>query len=160
MSNTSVAAMSGKVEAEAELKAPPAKLYNVLRKAAHEIPGHTPSKIQAIKMHDGDWESHGHDTIKIWHYTFEGKEEMLKERVEFDDEKKTMGPISIEGDLMKLYKVYKGIFEFTSKANGEGVAKVSIEYEKLDPSFPPPTNYLDYVVSFVKDIDASLVKAG
>ncbi|CAN1174467.1 MLP-like protein 328 [Linum perenne] len=152
-------AMSGKVEVEAELKSPPAKLYNVLRKTAHEIPDHTPSKIQAIKVHDGDWESHGHGTIKTWHYTFEGKEQTLKERVEFDDANKIMTVNGLEGDVMKLYKVYKGIFEFISKGNGDGVVKAAIEYEKLDPSIPPPTKYLDFVVSFLKDVDAGLVKA-
>ncbi|CAN0908716.1 MLP-like protein 328 [Linum grandiflorum] len=149
--------MSGKLEAEVELQAPPAKFFNVLRKSAHQIPSHTPSKIKSINLHEGDWESHG--TIKIWNYTFEGKEEMLKERVEFDDGKKTMKVHGLEGDVMKLYKVYNGIFEFVSEDNGDGVAKLTIEYEKLDPKFPAPTKYLDFVISFLKDIDAGLAKA-
>ncbi|CAN1258597.1 MLP-like protein 328 [Linum perenne] len=71
----------------------------------------------------------------------------------------------LEGDVMKLYKVYKGIFEFISKGNGDengygGVAKLSIEYEKVDPSFPAPTKYLDFMISLTKDTDDGLVKSG
>ncbi|CAN1258593.1 MLP-like protein 328 [Linum perenne] len=154
-------AMSGKVEVEAELKSPPAKLYNVLRKTAHEIPDHTPSKIQAIKVHDGDWESHGHGTIKTWHYTFEGKAEVFKERVEFDEQNKIIKLNGLEGDVMKIYKVFNPIFELVSSENGYGgVAKLSIEYEKVDPSFPAPTKYLDFMISLTKDTDDGLVKSG
>ncbi|CAN1139781.1 MLP-like protein 329 [Linum perenne] len=72
--------MSGKLEAEVELKAPPAKFYNVFRQTAHHVPNHAPSNIQDVQLHQGDWDCH--HAIKIWHYTCEGKEEVFKERVE------------------------------------------------------------------------------
>ncbi|CAN1747903.1 MLP-like protein 328 [Linum perenne] len=156
--------MGGKVEAEVELKAPPAKFFNVFRKAAHHIPTHTPSNIQAVDCHHGDWESH--DGIKIWNYTCEGKTEVFKERVEFDEKNKIVKLNGLEGDLMKVYKVYNSIFEFVSKSGGGGsgggggVAKLAIEYEKLDSSFPAPTKYMDFMINLTKETDAGLVKSG
>ncbi|CAI0442271.1 unnamed protein product [Linum tenue] len=64
---------------------------------------------------------------------------------------------------MKLYKVYTSIFEFVAgdgEGKQQGAAKLSIEYEKRDPSVPPPTKYMNIVVLFVKEVDASLAKAG
>ncbi|CAN1747909.1 MLP-like protein 328 [Linum perenne] len=152
------AAMSGKLEAEVELRAPPAEFFNMLRKAAHHIPTHTPSNIQAVKCHHGEWDTH--DAIKIWNYTCEGKTEVFKERVEFDEKNKIVKLNGLEGDLMKVYKVYNSIFEFVSKSGGGGVAKLAIEYEKLDPSSPPPTKYMDFIINFTKETDDALVKSG
>ncbi|CAN1747899.1 MLP-like protein 328 [Linum perenne] len=150
--------MGGKVEAEVELKAPPAKFFNVFRKAAHHIPTHTPSNIQAVDCHHGDWESH--DGIKIWNYTCEGKAEVFKERVEFDEPNRIIKLNGLEGDVMKIYKVFNPIFELVSSEKGDGgVAKLSIEYEKMDPSFPAPTKYLDFMISLTKDTDDGLVKS-
>ncbi|CAN1747905.1 MLP-like protein 329 [Linum perenne] len=151
--------MSGKLEAEVELKSPPAKFFNVFRKAAHHIPTHTPSNVQAVKCHHGDWDSP--DAIKIWNYTFEGKAEVFKKRVEFDEQNKIVKHNGLERDVMKVYKVYKSIFEFVSKSGGGGgVAKLAIEYEKVDPSSPPPTKYMDFLISLTKETDAALVKSG
>ncbi|CAN0908713.1 MLP-like protein 328 [Linum grandiflorum] len=153
------ATMSGKLEAEVELKAPPAKFFNVLRKAAHQIPAHAPSTIRAVKCHQGDWETD--KAIKIWSYTCEGKTEVFKERVESDEQNKIVKLNGLEGDLMKIYRVYNSIFQFVSKTGGDGgVAKLSIEYEKLDSSFPPPTKYMDFIINFTKETDAALVQSG
>ncbi|CAN1258600.1 MLP-like protein 329 [Linum perenne] len=149
--------MSGKLEAEVELKSPPAKFFNVFRKAAHHIPTHTPSNVQAVKCHHGDWDSP--DAIKIWNYTFEGKPEVFKERVEFDEQKKIMKATGLEGDPMKIYKVFNVIYEFVSNNGGGGVVKLAIEYEKLDPNSPVPTKYMDLMVNLTKEIDAGLAKS-
>ncbi|CAN1298393.1 MLP-like protein 31 [Linum perenne] len=133
-------AMSGKLEAEVELKAPPAKFYNVFRQTAHHVPNHAPSNIQDVQLHQGDWDCH--HAIKIWHYTCdhdyigiigihrgEGRGVQGKSR-EFDDAKKTAKLIGVDGDVMKIYKVYNVIYKVIPKGNGEhGVAKLAIEYE-------------------------------
>ncbi|CAI0442275.1 unnamed protein product [Linum tenue] len=85
--------------------------------------------------------------------------EVFKERVEYDDANRIMKLNGLEGDVMKLYKVYTSIYEFVGKKK-QGVAKLSIEYEKRDPSVPAPTKYLNLVSLFVEEADASLVKAG
>ncbi|CAL1374014.1 unnamed protein product [Linum trigynum] len=155
--------MSGKLEAEVELHCSPAKFYDVFRNTAHHMPNHSPTHIQAVQVHEGDWDCH--DTVKFWIYTCEGKLEVFKERVEYDDAKRTMKLNGLEGDVMKLYKVYNVIFEFVAKEddNGEGkqqgVAKLTIEYEKLKPDVPLPTKYMNFVTLLVKEADASLAKA-
>ena len=47
--------------------------------------------------------------------SLDGKEETFKERLEFDDETKTIKCVGVEGDLFKLYKSYTAIFELTPK---------------------------------------------
>ncbi|CAN1747912.1 MLP-like protein 328 [Linum perenne] len=166
MAAATTSAMIGKLEAEVELKAPPAKFFNMLRKTAHQTPTHAPSHIQAVNCHHGDWESD--QAIKVWTYTCEGKTEVFKERVEFDEKNKIVKLNGLEGDLMKVYKVYNSIFEFVSKSEfvssesggGGGVAKLAIEYEKLDSSFPAPTKYMDFMINLTKETDAGLVKSG
>ncbi|CAL1386838.1 unnamed protein product [Linum trigynum] len=151
--------MSGKLEVEVELHCSPEKIYDVFRKSGHELPSHAPTHVQGVQVHEGEWDAHG--TVKFWIYTCEGKMEVLKERVEYDDDKRIMKLNGLEGDVMKLYKVYTSIYEFVAGGEGkkQGVAKLSIEYEKRDPSVPDPTKYMNLVSLFVKEADASLVKA-
>ncbi|CAI0442272.1 unnamed protein product [Linum tenue] len=155
---TADAEMSGKLEAEVELHCSPEKIYEVFRKSGHELPGHAPTHVQGVQVHEGEWDAHG--TVKFWIYTCEGKMEVFKERVEYDDANRIMKLNGLEGDVMKLYKVYTSIYEFVAGGGGNGVAKLSIEYEKRDPSVPAPTKYLNLVSLFVEEADASLVKAG
>ncbi|CAN0839679.1 MLP-like protein 328 [Linum grandiflorum] len=159
MAAVDMSAMSGKLEAEVELKAPPAKFYNIFRKTAHHVPTHAPSNIQDVKVHEGDWDCH--DTIKIWNYTCEGKQEVFKEKVEFDDANKTAKLVGVDGDVMKIYKVYNVIYHLVPKADDpdRGVCKLTIEYEKLNPDVPPPTKYMDFVVSLTKNLDAGLANS-
>ena len=56
---------------------------------------------------------------------------------------------------MKIYKVYKPIWKLTPKVSG-CLAKLSIEYEKLNPDVPIPETYIDLMVNLTKDIDESL----
>ncbi|CAL1386840.1 unnamed protein product [Linum trigynum] len=68
----------------------------------------------------------------------------------------------LEGDVMKLYKVYNIIYECVAGGNGDGkkqgTAKLTIEYEKRMPSVPPPTKYVNLITLLVKEADANLAK--
>lgn len=64
-------ALTGKLEAEVELKCPADKLFSVFRCETHQIPNVASDKIHAIEVHEGDWEAHG--SVKLWKYTC-GKE--------------------------------------------------------------------------------------
>jgi hypothetical protein len=92
--------------------------------------------------------------------TTEGEVEVLKEKVEVDDEKKLVILTALEGHCLNLYKSYKVIFQVTpvSKTEG-GSVKITLEYEKLNENIPPPNKYLDLVVNLVKDLDAHILKA-
>ena len=61
-----MANLKGRTERDVELKATPEQFYNMWRRAAHQLPdiaGH----IQAVELHEGDWDLHG--SIKFWNYT-------------------------------------------------------------------------------------------
>ncbi|KAJ8770245.1 hypothetical protein K2173_012653 [Erythroxylum novogranatense] len=150
-------ALSGKLEAVIELKSPVDKIYNVFKCQSHHIPNHTPKNIQGFQIHEGDFETSG--SVRIWNYTVEGKPGVFKERIELDDENKTVTFHGLEGDVMQIYKIYKPVWTF--KPNGEGttLAVCAIEYEKQNESVPAPNIYLDFIVSLTKDIDDGLSKA-
>ncbi|CAI0410505.1 unnamed protein product [Linum tenue] len=103
MAATAAEMISGKLEAEVELHCSPAKFYDMVKNSVHDLPSHSPTHVQAVQVHEGDWDAHG--TVKFWIYTCEGKLEVFKERVEYDDAKKTVKLNGLEGDVMKLYKV-------------------------------------------------------
>jgi hypothetical protein len=60
-------ALEGKLETEIELKADAQKFYEIFKKQGHQVPNATPDHIQAVSVHEGDWETHG--SVKIWQYT-------------------------------------------------------------------------------------------
>ncbi|CAK7326748.1 unnamed protein product [Dovyalis caffra] len=149
-----IMALQGKLETVVELKTPAAKLYNLWKNQAHQVSKHTPNNVQAVNVHHGDWETDG--SIKVWNYTIEGKAEMCKEKVEYDDANKKITHYGLEGDVMNFYKVFNISYQFISKGSGSS-AKLSVEYEKLNGSIPVPEKYLDLMVYIIKDIDAGLV---
>ncbi|KAF2305512.1 hypothetical protein GH714_006086 [Hevea brasiliensis] len=149
--------LKGKLETVLELKATPEQYFNVLAKQAHHIPNHTPSNIQAVQVHEGDWETAG--SIKIWNYTTpDGKAEILKEQVELDEENKKIVFVGLEGDVMKSYKVFKPSYSLAPKGKG-CLATCVIEYEKLNENVPTPHIYMDFMTGIAKEIDAGLVGA-
>ncbi|KAB1205735.1 hypothetical protein CJ030_MR7G028080 [Morella rubra] len=149
-------ALKGKLEAELELKASADKFYSIFRSQAHQVPNATPDIIQHVAVHEGDWETHG--SVKVWKYTVEGKAEVFKEVVEFDDANRAATLVGVDGDVMKIYKTYKGTFQVTPKGDGS-LAKLTMEYETLTADAPPPTKYFIMMINMTKDIDAHVVKA-
>ncbi|KDP38074.1 hypothetical protein JCGZ_04717 [Jatropha curcas] len=147
--------MKGKLETEVELKSSPEQFFKFWKSDVHQAPNHTPSNIQGVRVHEGDWETSG--SIKIWDYTIDGKPGVFKERVDVDEENKIVKLTGLEGDVFKLYKVYNGIWHVKPKGQGT-LAKLTLEYEKQNESVPAPTIYMDFMISMTKDIDAALTK--
>ncbi|PKI73915.1 hypothetical protein CRG98_005679 [Punica granatum] len=83
----------------------------------------------------------------------DGKQAVFKEKVEFNDANMTITLHGIEGDLYSELKFYRLTIKVIPKNNGS-VAKLAIEYERLNEDIPIPNNYMDLVVSVVQDIDA------
>ncbi|KAF2316800.1 hypothetical protein GH714_042141 [Hevea brasiliensis] len=111
------------------------------------VPSHTPTNIQGVDVHEGDWVTSG--SIKVWKYTVEGRSEIFKEKIVLDDDKKTVTLIGLEGDLLKIYEVYNVIWQLTPKGQGS-LAKLILEYEKLNENVPAPRIYLDFVTRIAK----------
>ncbi|KAJ9153091.1 hypothetical protein P3X46_026575 [Hevea brasiliensis] len=149
-------ALKGNLETVLQLKSSPEKFLSVWKGQAHQVPNHTPTNIQGVDVHEGDWVTSG--SIKVWKYTVERKSEVFKEKVIVDDEKKTVTLIGLEGDVFKIYKVYNVIWQLTPKGQGS-LATIILEYEKLNENVPAPDIYLDFVIRITKDIDEGISNA-
>ncbi|KAL5827998.1 hypothetical protein ACOSQ3_019830 [Xanthoceras sorbifolium] len=123
-------ALSGKMEADIEIKAPAEKYYNIFKAQSHHVPNIASTNVQGVDLHEGDWETHG--SVKLWKYTIEGREESFKEKVELDDENLSVTLVGLEGDVFKNYKNWKATFQATPKDEGSNVIKHILEYEKLN----------------------------
>ncbi|KAJ4833369.1 hypothetical protein Tsubulata_045570, partial [Turnera subulata] len=111
--------------------------------------------LHSVELHEGDWES---DHIKFWEYSVGGKRETFKEKVEVDEANMTVKLIGLEGDPMKIYKVFNPMYKVEPKGQGT-LATLSIEYEKVNENVPNPDNYVDFMVSHFKEIAAAIGNA-
>ncbi|XP_023551289.1 MLP-like protein 329 [Cucurbita pepo subsp. pepo] len=146
----------GKLVSELEINAPAEKYYKVFKDQCFHVPKITPKIIQHVEIHDGDWDSHDHGSIKTWHYTVDGKSEIFKERVEFHDEKFTVVLVGLEGDVFNHYKTFKPVYQVVPKGPSHCLAVLTIEYEKLDDGSPYPYKYIDLMNGITKDIESHL----
>lgn len=96
-------------------------------------------------------------TGKFCDETTDGKTETIKDKVEIDDEDKSVTFSATEGDLFKSYKSFKATVKITTTAEGAS-AKVTVDYEKLNEDVPAPDKYLDFVLNILKDVDAHIIK--
>ncbi|XP_062145685.1 MLP-like protein 328 [Alnus glutinosa] len=130
-------------------------LKSVLGSENHQLPNASPDKVHGVEVHEGDWKTTG--SVKLWKYTVEGEVEVMKEKVEVDEEKKLVILTALDGHCLNLYKSYKIIFQVTPKSEG-GSVKITLDYEKLNGNIPPPNKYLDLIVNLIKDLDAHILK--
>ncbi|XVF43615.1 hypothetical protein PTKIN_Ptkin02bG0054300 [Pterospermum kingtungense] len=150
-------ALTGKLEAEVEVKCPADKLFSVVSSETHQIPNAASDKIHTVEVHEGDWETHG--SVKHWKYSVEGKVETMKEKVLVDDANKSVTLIALEGHVMEEFKSYKIIYNVTPKNDEGSLVKITLEYEKLNENIPDPNRYLQFLVNLTKDLEAHLLKA-
>ncbi|XWS69344.1 hypothetical protein CRYUN_Cryun04dG0171200 [Craigia yunnanensis] len=150
-------ALTGKLEADVEVKASADKLFSIVRKENHQIPNAASDKVHSVEVHEGDWEAHG--SVKLWKYSVEGKVEILKEKVLVDDANKTVTLIALEGHVMEEFKSYKIVYSVTPKSDQSSLVKITLEYEKLNENIPDPNRYLQFIVNLTKDVEAHVLKA-
>ncbi|XP_022155179.1 MLP-like protein 328 [Momordica charantia] len=146
----------GKLVSELEINAAAEKFYKVFKDQAFHVPNISPNFVQQVEVHEGDWDNHGHGSIKTWKYTVDGKAEVLKEKVEFNDEKMAMTVVGLEGDVFDHYKVFNATYQVVSKGPQHSLAVLTLEYEKLDDGSPYPYKYLDLMNAITKDIESHL----
>ncbi|EXC27073.1 MLP-like protein 328 [Morus notabilis] len=136
------------IETEIEINAGVEKYYNIW-KQAHHIPNIAGDHIEGVDCHEGDWRTHGDGTSGVF-----------KEKVEFDDENKAVILNGFEGDVFNEYKLFKPVYHVVPNPKGRGsIAKLSIEYEKLNEGVPPPDKYVKLMVNISKDLDVHFGKA-
>lgn len=86
----------------------------------------------------------------------DGKPEVFKEQVEFDDENMAVTFIGLEGDVFEHYKTIKLTYKVVPKGPEHSLVIMTYEYEKLDDDTPYPYKYLDLMNNFTKDIESHL----
>ncbi|XP_023553763.1 MLP-like protein 328 [Cucurbita pepo subsp. pepo] len=148
--------LRGKFVSELELNAAAHKYYKLFKHQVSHIPNISPGIFKNVEVHEGDWDTHGHGSIKIWNYNIDGKDEVFKEQVEFDDEKLSVTLIGLEGDVFEHYKTFKGIYQVVPKGPEHCLAVLTLEYEKLDDGSPYPYKYLDLMNNLTRDIESHL----
>ncbi|KAI4320291.1 hypothetical protein MLD38_033787 [Melastoma candidum] len=78
----------------------------------------------------------------------------VKARHDTNDATKTITFTALEGDLLKVFKSFKVKLQVE-----RGVAKWSLEFEKINPSMPNPTEYVDFLNKVSKGLNAQLGRA-
>ncbi|XP_038893256.1 MLP-like protein 329 [Benincasa hispida] len=149
-------ALIGKLVSELEIHSNANKFYNFFKHQIFHIPSLSPKLIQKVKVHEEDWNTHAHVSTKIWIYTIDGKAEVFKERVEFDDKKLVMTLVGLEGGVFKHYKTFKLTYQIVPKEPERSLVILILEYEKLDDGSTYPYKYTDLLSNIIKDIESHL----
>ncbi|GKU98020.1 hypothetical protein SLEP1_g11077 [Rubroshorea leprosula] len=95
-----------KSEADVETKATAEQFYRTFGTRAHQVPNAAPTRIQKVAVHQV------------------GVAETFKEKVELDEESKTVRLVGLEGDLFNHYKSYVVTLKVIPKGQG-GVVKLT-----------------------------------
>ncbi|WZY76597.1 MLP-like protein 31 [Brassica napus] len=136
---------------EVEIKVSADKIFQAIKATSRSVPKLSPGKILSVEEQVGD------DT-KNWTLSINGKVEKMKERVEIDEENKSMTVFVFDGDVMENYSSFKCNLQIIPKLHGRSIARWSWEYEKLNSDSPAPNKYMDFAVYLTRDIESNLLK--
>ncbi|KAF8083018.1 hypothetical protein N665_0795s0015 [Sinapis alba] len=117
--------------------------------------GNFTDKTEAVSVHRDDLNSNS--SIQIWNFIVDGKMEQIKEKIEVDEENKSVSFIAMEGDVLEHYKSYKITLDVVPRGDGVCIAKWKWEYEKLNDDVPPPTKYIAFVADYTRDLETRLL---
>ncbi|GMI75217.1 MLP-like protein 28 [Hibiscus trionum] len=137
ISSTEPSALSGKVEADVEIKASPEQFHDMFANKPHHMHHTCNDKVQGCDLHEGEWGKVG--SIVEWSYVLDGKAKKTKEVIEaVDPDKNSITFRVIEGDLI--------------------VVHLTLEYEKLHQGIEHPHSMMQYMKDVSNGIDAHLTK--
>ncbi|KAK6931022.1 Bet v I/Major latex protein [Dillenia turbinata] len=150
--------LTGKAELELQIKCSADEFFGVFKSKAHRIPSACSQRVKSIEVHEGDWETEG--SVKHWNFVVDGNDETAKEKIQVDEENKTVIFEIVEGDMLKLYKSYKVYLQIIPSPTGQGgKVKWTAEYEKANEDVPSPNKYLEFGAHLTTNLDAYLLKA-
>ncbi|KAK8526195.1 hypothetical protein V6N13_017252 [Hibiscus sabdariffa] len=158
ITSTKSSALTGKLEADVEIKASPEQFHDMFANKPHHVHRACSDKVQGCDLQEGEWGKVG--TIIIWSFVHDGKSKKAKEVIEaVDPGKKLITFREINGDLLKEYKSFVMTIQASPKIEGSGsVVRWTMEYEKLHQGIDHPKTLLQLAVDISKDIDAYLAK--
>ncbi|CAI9096014.1 OLC1v1032074C2 [Oldenlandia corymbosa var. corymbosa] len=145
-----------KLVSSIEIKSDGDVFHEIFRDRPHHISNMSPTYIQGVDLHDGDWGKVG--SVIFWNYTHEGKPKVAKEIIEaIDEAKKSVTFRVIEGDLMELYKTFV-ITVHVDTVGQNNLVTWTFEYEKQKESVPEPNSLMEFCLSVTKDIETHHLK--
>ncbi|XP_038892957.1 MLP-like protein 328 [Benincasa hispida] len=148
--------LPGKLVSEVEINASAEKCYKIFKDQLFHFPIISPKFIKQVDVHDGDWDTHGHGSTKSWNYHADGKVEVFKERVEFDDENLKTVLVGLDGDPFNHYEIFTPSYQFVPKGPNHCLAIITLEYKKLDDDGPNPYKYIKIMDGIIKDVESHL----
>ncbi|CAI9096012.1 OLC1v1032072C1 [Oldenlandia corymbosa var. corymbosa] len=145
-----------KMVSSIEIKSDGDVFHEIFRDRPHHISNMSPTYIQGVDLHDGDWGKVG--SIIFWNYTHDGKEKVAKEIIEaIDEAKKSVRFRVIEGDLMELYKSFV-LTVHVDTVGENNLVTWTLEYEKQNESVPDPESLMEFCLQVTKDIETHHLK--
>ncbi|CAH2033684.1 unnamed protein product [Thlaspi arvense] len=117
--------------------------------------GNFTDKTEAVSVHRDDPKSNS--SIQIWNFVVDGKMEQIKEKIEVNEENRSVSFLALEGDLLKLYKRYKITLHVIPQGDRVCIANWIWEYEKLNDDVRPPTKYSAFVADYTRDLETRLL---
>ncbi|KFK44402.1 hypothetical protein AALP_AA1G252700 [Arabis alpina] len=139
------------LEMEIQVKMTAERFFNTFKNKE----GNFTDKTEAVSVHRDDPTSNS--STQIWNFIVDGKMEQIKEKIDVDEENKSVSFLALEGDVLKQYKSYKIILEVVPKDDQVCIAKWTWEYEKLNDDVPPPTKYTAFVADYTRDLETRLL---
>ncbi|KAK8477637.1 hypothetical protein V6N13_017267 [Hibiscus sabdariffa] len=158
ITGTKSSALTGKLEADVEIKASPEQFHDMFANKPHHMHHACNDKVQGCDLHEGEWGKVG--TIVIFRFVLDGKATQLKDVIEAVDPDKNLITFRVmEGDIMEEYKSFLFTLQASPKSGGSGsVVHWTLEYEKLHQGIDHPQTLLEFVKDVSKDIDTHLTK--
>ncbi|KAA8529039.1 hypothetical protein F0562_033473 [Nyssa sinensis] len=149
--------LTGKLVRQTEIKSDGDVFHEIFKSKPHHISKMSPDKIQGVDLHEGDWGTVG--SVILWNYTHDGKEKIVKERIEaIDEENKSVTFKVIEGDLTELYKTFIATVHVDTKGQ-TNIVTWTFEYEKVNEDVEDPNTLMDFAINVTKDIETHHLQA-
>ncbi|KZV50666.1 MLP-like protein 423 [Dorcoceras hygrometricum] len=147
--------MASKFAVEVELKSNPQKVWERINDYTNFFPKAFPQVFESVVALKGDGNSPG--SVRLIKYGPEVPLKTITEKIELvDEENKKMSYSVIDGDILKLYTVFKATMEASSKGDGTLVT-YSGEYERLNEQVPHPDNVTGFILNALLALDAYLL---
>ncbi|KAG8373796.1 hypothetical protein BUALT_Bualt11G0062400 [Buddleja alternifolia] len=144
-------AQIAKIEAKAEIKCDPAKLYDFFKYNMTQFVNLAPHIFKGAQLVEGE---EGHvGNVKLFEYVLGIIPMTVKVKTEaINDEERSITFKALEGNLMQLYSSFGSKVTFT-----DGFIKWCIEFEKANDLAPNPDIYAILAVEISKGLDAYLL---
>lgn len=88
----------------------------------------------------------------------DGKEEVLKERIEMDDENMAVTINGLDGHVMEVLKVYVTTLHFIPKSKDGCVCKITMVWEKRTEDSPEPIEFMKFVEQMIAHMDDHILQ--